>query len=105
MIPTRSAPPRSQTPLSTWPKTSGRLWLKRPSSWSSAGRLTYVSSSTRNDHRTAVLQAHMDPLPPFPYINGPLFGVSRSLGAMLASSHFPTRWLRQGKASGLVTMA
>ena len=47
----------------------------------------------RNDHRQAVLAGHMDPLPPFPYINGPLFGVSRSLASMLAASRYPTRWL------------
>ena len=49
----------------------------------------------RNDHRKAVLASHMDPLPPFPYINGPLFGVSRSLAAMLAASRYPTRWITQ----------
>lgn len=49
----------------------------------------------RNDHREAVLAGHMDPLPPFPYINGPLFGVSRSLAAMLSASRFPSRWISQ----------
>lgn len=47
----------------------------------------------RQDHRQAVLSGHMDPLPPFPYINGPLFGVSRSLAAMLADDPYPLQWL------------
>jgi hypothetical protein len=48
----------------------------------------------RPDHRRAVLAGHMDPLPPFPYINGPLFGVSRSLAAMVvAESRVVYGWL------------
>ena len=49
----------------------------------------------RNDHREAVNAGQMDPLPPFPYINGPLFGVSRQLATMLSASRYPTRWISQ----------
>lgn len=47
----------------------------------------------RADHMRAVMGGHVDAMPPFPYINGPLFAVSRSLGGLIASSPLPAAFL------------
>ena len=42
-----------------------------------------------------VARDELDPSPPYPFANGPLFVVSRELAVLLANDAFPTTWLRQ----------
>ena len=47
----------------------------------------------RKDHMHAVLTGGVGPLPPFPYIDGPLFAVSAPLARALVSDPAPRAYL------------
>lgn len=47
----------------------------------------------RSDHMRAIMRRQVGAMPPFPYINGPMFALSRSLATLVGSHPLPAAYL------------
>jgi hypothetical protein len=93
--------PNSQSSPSPDPEPDPDLALNLPqdlypsaTSQRNSRTLPAACAMIRKDHMHAVLTGGVGPLPPFPYIDGPLFAVSAPLARALVSDPAPRAYLR-----------